>query len=281
MTDLSSAIYCGQVVHKRLVPRQHGFTYRVFALALNVDQITNTADALRLFQRNRGGIVSFHDQDYGRRDGVSVADFIRDTLTAAGLEVACAHVVLLCYPRLLGLVFNPLSVYFCYDSTATLRAIVYEVSNTFSERTSYIIPVNTTDYMRLEERVVHQTCAKQMYVSPFTPRVAQYSFHVSPPRNDVVVGITLRDQSGAILKTHFRGERLPLTDKTLATMVVRHPLMAAKVVGGIHFEALRLWLKGVPLVKRHTSGHHTISVIAPVKSGLGPAAGTVSGNANV
>jgi uncharacterized protein len=281
--DLTSAIYVGHVVHKRLVPRQHGFKYRVFALALNVDQIIGTAESLRLFKRNRVGLVGFHDSDYGARDGRPVADHIRQTLTDAGLQEAGAQVVLLCYPSLLGFVFNPLSVYFCYDVSAALRAMVYEVSNTFSERTSYVIPVDPTGGAGSADRTIHQICAKQMYVSPFTARDAQYSFHVSPPADDVVVGIAVRDESSAVLKTHFRGRRLPLTDKTLAAMVLGHPLMSAKVVGGIHFEALRLWIKGVPLVKRHTSARHTISVIAPGKSGLVAAGlpGTVPGNINV
>jgi uncharacterized protein len=266
MTALSSAIYAGQVVHKRLVPRQHGFTYRVFALALNVDEISGIAGSLRLFGHNRRRLVSFHDEDYGRGDSVGVAEHIRSVLAAAGLQTASERVVLLCYPRLFGFVFNPLSVYFCHDGSDQLRAVVYEVSNTFRERTSYVIPVEPTC-----SGIVHQVCAKEMYVSPFTPRAAQYSFHVSPPRDDVVVGITLRDGTGPVLKTHFRGDRMPLTDRTLAGMVARHPLMTAKVVGAIHFEAARLWLKGVPLVKRHASGRHTISVIDPAKPGTVPA----------
>jgi uncharacterized protein len=267
MTAFTSCIFAGQVVHKRLSPRSHAFTYRVFALALDVDEIDKISGALRLFGRNRRQLISFHDRDYGRGDGRTVAAHIRSTLTEAGLRDACERIVFLCYPRLFGFAFNPLSVYFCYDRTNQLKAVVYEVSNTFRERTSYVIPVEPTDAGR-----VHQVCAKEMYVSPFTPRAAQYSFHVTPPHDEVVVGVSLRDQNGPLLKTHFRGERLPLTDKSLAQMVARHPLMTAKVVGGIHFEAARLWLKGVPLVKRHTTGEHTISVISPTKPSLVPVA---------
>jgi uncharacterized protein len=267
MTAFTSCIFAGQVVHKRLSPRPHAFTYRVFALALDVDEIDKISGALRLFGRNRCQLISFHDRDYGRGDGRTVAAHIRSTLTESGLRDACERIVFLCYPRLFGFAFNPLSVYFCYDRTNQLKAVVYEVSNTFRERTSYVIPVEPTDAGR-----VHQVCAKEMYVSPFTPRAAQYSFHVTPPHDEVVVGVSLRDQNGPLLKTHFRGERLPLTDKSLAQMVARHPLMTAKVVGGIHFEAARLWLKGVPLVKRHTTGEHTISVISPTKPSLVPVA---------
>jgi uncharacterized protein len=266
MTALKSVIYDGQVVHKRLRPRQHAFTYRVFALALDVDEIDELAVRLRLFGRNQRRLVSFHDRDYGSGDGRSVATHIRGTLNDAGLQNACERIVFLCYPRLFGFAFNPLSVYFCYGHSGRLQAIVYEVSNTFKERTSYVIPVGPSDHRR-----AHQVCAKEMYVSPFTPRAAQYGFHVTPPDDSVVVGVSLRDQDGPLLKTHFRGERIPLTDKSLAQMVASHPLMTAKVVGGIHFEAARLWFKGVPLVKRHKTGPHTISVIHPYPSHTVPA----------
>jgi uncharacterized protein len=277
--SLTSSIYAGHVVHKRLAPRQHAFTYRVFALALDVDEISRIAEVSRFFGRNRRQLISFYDCDHGDGDGTPVSTHIRSTLADAGLDNACERIVLLCYPRIFGFVFNPLSVYFCYGSTDSLKAVVYEVSNTFRERTSYVIPV---DASAVAPGGVHQNCAKEMYVSPFTPRVGEYGFHVSPPSDQVVVGVSLRDADGPLLKTHFRGGRITLTDRSLAQMVWRHPLMTAKVVGGIHVEAARLWLKGVPIVKRHTSGRHTISVIKspqPMPE-LGPLPPSLSGTFN-
>ena len=102
-----------------------------------------------------------------------------------------------------------------------------------------------------------------MYVSPFTSRPDSTAFTCSPPGEDVVIGVTCATQDGPVLKTHFRGERLPLTDRTLAAMVARHPLMTVKVMGGIHLEAARLWLKGVPVVRRHTSPAYSVAVIRP------------------
>jgi uncharacterized protein len=272
--SLSSGVYVGHVVHKRLAPRPHAFTYRVFALALDVDRIDAFAANLRLFDRNRRSLISFFDADHGAGDApkaacVPVAEHIRNVLADAGFAHSAERIVLLCYPRLLGFVFNPLSVYFCYDRSNVLTTVVYEVANTFGERTSYVIPVAPDG-----SRNVHQVCAKSMYVSPFISRNAQYSFHLTPPGDHVVVGVAVRGADGPVLKTHFRGERLPLTDRTLAAMVARHPLMTMKVVGAIHFEAARLWLKGVPLVKRHTSARHSVSVILPATaepgSGLFP-----------
>ena len=264
MSSFASAIYAGRVVHKRLSPKRHAFTYRVFALALDVDEIPELAGRLRLLGYNTRAMVGLHDSDHGRGDGQPVAKHIRATLRDADLEQAGHRVVLVCYPRLLGFVFNPLSVYFCYDDAAALSAIVYEVSNTFGERISYVIPVDDTGGAR---GVVRQACDKRMYVSPFTSRIGQYGFHLIPPEDDVVIGVSLRDESGPVLKTHFRGHRLPLTDRMLARMIARHPLMTVKVISGIHLEAARLWLKGVPLVGRHTSPAYSVAVTRPAQRG--------------
>lgn len=257
MSAPSSAVYVGRVVHKRLRPKPHAFAYKVFALALDLDEIAGDDVGSRLFRCNRPGLLSFHDADHGCGDGRPIAQHIRAILDDAGLAGAGRRIVLLCYPRLFGYVFNPLSVFFCYGAEQRLGAVVYEVSNTFRERTSYVIPVAPDE----RQRIVRQACAKRMYVSPFTAPVASYGFHVSPPADEVVVAVTLRDPDGPLLKTHFRGDRRPLTDRTLAAMLLGHPLMTIKVMGGIHYEAARLWLKGVPVVRRHASAKYSVAIV--------------------
>ena len=165
MTGFASSIFAGHVVHKRLTPKQHGFAYKVFSLCLDVDEIDLLSSELRLFSRNRRNLLSFYDADHGAGDGTPVAEHIRKTLAVAGLGQTTHRIKLLCYPRVLGFVFNPLSVYFCYADGERLAAIVYEVSNTFHERVSYVIPVDHS-----AGAVVRQVCAKEMDVSPFTPR---------------------------------------------------------------------------------------------------------------
>jgi len=258
MSATTSCAYSGTVVHKRLVPTQHAFSYRVFSLALDVDEIDRLAGSLRLFSRNRWNVLSFHDRDHGNGDGKPIASHVRSVLRQAGLGHASARITLLCYPRLLGFVFNPLSVYFCHRQDGRLGAIVYEVSNTFHERKSYVIPVTADD-----GGVIAQSCAKEMYVSPFTSRSGRYGFHVLPPGERVVIGVDFSSVDGPVLKTHFRGERRNLSDWTIAGLVARHPLMTFKVMAGIHLQAARLWLKGVPLVERHVSPVYSFTVVEP------------------
>ena len=268
MNALTSCLYAGTVVHKRLTPRLHGFSYRVFSLCLDVDEIDAVARHCRLFSRNRVNLVSFHDADHGGGDGRSVGEQIRSALTQAGLSTSAARIQLLCYPRILGFVFNPLSVYFCHDAEGRLGSIVYEVSNTFRERTSYIIPVEST-----ADGVVRQHGSKEMSVSPFTAHRGHYGFHVRPPAESVLVGVSLREGDSAnpkgrpVLKTHFRGDRRSLSDRGILKALVGHPLMTFKVVAAIHFEAARLWFKGVPLIQRHRSPRFSVAIVDPRDAG--------------
>ncbi|MFM9938286.1 MAG: DUF1365 domain-containing protein [Hyphomicrobiaceae bacterium] len=258
MSPLVSCIYAGTVVHKRLTPKQHGFAYRVFSLCLDVDEIDRLDRDLRLFSRNQRNVISFWDRDIGTSSGELVGDKTRRLLAAAGLARYGARIELVCYPRILGYVFNPLSVYFCRDPGGNLGVVIYEVTNTFGERRSYL--VETAADAENGPTVV-QSCAKELYVSPFTGADGTYSFHVVPPSERVVLGVAFRDSGRAVLKTHFRGERIPITDAAIAGMMLRYPLMTLKVISAIHFEAARLWAKGVPMVTRYGSPAYSFTIV--------------------
>jgi DUF1365 family protein len=245
----------GEVVHARLRPRPHRLSYRVFSVLLDVDEIDAVAARCRLFSRNRWNVVSFHDADYGARDGRPVAEQARENFRNAGLEDATARIELLAYPRVLGYVFNPLTVYFGYDRRGELIGLIYEVTNTFGERTSYVVEPGVA-----HDGVYAHGCGKEMYVSPFTPAAGRYAFRVRPPAGgDVLVGVALHDGEGALLRTHFRGRPEPFDDRHLLTALARHPLMTLKVITAIHWEALRLYAKGVPVVRRHRSPRYSVS----------------------
>ena len=244
-----SALYEGTVTHRRLRPRQHQFRYRVFAMLLDLDELP--ALGLRLFQYNRWGLFSFQDRDHG--DGRDLRAWLDDLLAQKGIAAKGARRVL-CYPRILGYVFNPLSVWFCDDEQGRLRAIIYEVHNTYEERHAYVLPVGSD-----EGRIRHD-CSKSFYVSPFLSRDCRYAFRIRPPGKDVAIVIREEEAGAPILNASFAGAHRALTDGALVRMLLRYPLMTLKVIAAIHFEAVRLLLKGV---RRHP--HAPKTVYAPAE----------------
>jgi uncharacterized protein len=251
-----SCIYHGQVVHKRLRPKPHALSYRVFAMYLDCDALGDIASRLRLFSHNRWNLVSFHDADHGAGAGIPVAEHARQTLADAGLAHAGARVFLLCYPRVLGYGFNPISVYYGFDTNNRLGAAIYEVNNTFGERRSYVVPID--DAKGAAGPHAHG-CAKELYVSPFTDMRGRYGFRLSEPGKALTLGVSLRDDDGPLLKTHFRGDAQPLTDTMLARLLASLPLLTLKITAAIHYEALRLWLKGVPLTVRPKAPRYAVT----------------------
>ena len=256
MTEFSSKAYEGTVLHQRLRPQGHRFTYRLFSLLIDLDELPLLDKSLRLFSRNRFNLFSYHDRDYGGEGCTDTAVNVRGLLTGMGFGEACAKIFVLCYPRILGYVFNPISTYFCHDSAGELKLIVYEVTNTHYERKWYVIPAEARS-----ERTYAHSCDKEMYVSPFTTPTGRYDFRIVAPGKDVFIGIDLVEADGRTLATHFRGAERKLTDGRLLALWLRYPLMTLKVTVAIHFEAARLWLKGVRVQDRHVSPTFSFSVI--------------------
>lgn len=248
-----SALYAGDVVHTRLVPRPHKLRYRVTALLADLETIAGEARALALLGCNRRNLIAFYDRDHGAGDGERAADYGRRLFADAGIAVA--RIKLLCYPRVLGYVFNPVSVYYGFDSAGVLAGLIYEVNNTYRERRSYVVPAGTD-----RDGVYAHGCAKHMAVSPFTSNDGRYGFQITQPGDDLLLGIRFSDATGPVIKTHFRAHAQPLTDATLARLLLTQPAMTFMVTAAIHWEALQLYLKGVPLVRRRPGPRHAISV---------------------
>lgn len=254
-----SCLYLGEVMHSRLAPFRHRFAYRVFSMLLDLDEIDDLARRLRFFARNRFNLFAFHDADHGRRDGSPVAPWVRAELARAGLDAEDGRIFVHCFPRILGFVFNPLTTYFCHDRDGRLVAILYEVKNTFGEQHCYLIPVE--DDGRAEGAVL-QRCEKDFYVSPFIDMAATYRFRIKRPgeRLSMLIRETVGDRE-TLVATHT-GKRAALTDAALLSLLVRYPLLTLKVVAGIHWEALRLWLKGAKFHERPAPPSHGISVVS-------------------
>lgn len=250
--SIRSAIYAGAVVHNRLRPKQHRLRYRVFSLLLDLDELPELDSRLKLFGHNRRALFSLRDGDHGSGDAGDLKRWVARHLADAAIAVDTLHVEMLCYPRILGYVFNPLTVYFCRDG-ARLVALLYEVRNTFHERHTYVVPVAGDGEFPAEH-----AAEKMMYVSPFVPMDCSYRFRVQPPGEQVRIAITEHDRDGALLFAAFEGSRRPLTDGQLLRAFLAYPLMTLKVTLAIHWEAFWLWRKGIP-VFRHSKAASPIA----------------------
>lgn len=251
--SVQSALFLGDVMHARLRPRRHKLHYRVFSLLLDLDELPALGAASRLFGHNRRAILSFWDKDHGDGETGGLRSWVEARLVEAGCFEVGMSLRVLCYPRILGYAFNPLTVYFCYAPDGRLRAILYEVRNTFGERHTYVIAV-----VGGETSPIRHGCAKELYVSPFLPMACFYRFHIEPPGEAILVRIDESDADGPLLVASFAGKRQPMTDRSLLGALLRYPLMTLKVTAGIHWEALRLWRKGVP-VHRHQAADRPVA----------------------
>jgi DUF1365 family protein len=245
---IRSCIYQGRVMHHRLRPVQHRFVYRVFSVFLDLDELPALNTRLRLFSVERRNLLSFRAADHGDRDGTALHPWVTQQLAASGIALVRPRIMLLCFPRVLGYAFNPLSIYFCYDDDR-LTAIVYEVKNTFGGQHAYVFPVQREDNHR---RLTAHGCDKNFSVSPFIDMEARYEFDVAVPDQRLCVVIRESERGAPLLVASQVGRRRPLTDTTIFACLAVDLFMTFKVFVGIHVEALRLWLRGVPLLTQVT-----------------------------
>lgn len=254
MTDLlfpapegEAQLYVGKVMHARLKPLGHRFSYKVASLLIDIDRVAEMPRLSRLMSHNRFNLYSVHDRDLGAADGTPLRQHVEQLLQAGGLEKTPGRILLLTYPRILGFVFNPLSVYWCYGEDGALVAIIYEVRNTFGERHTYVAPIVEGE---LGPEGVKQSRNKRFYVSPFLEMGLRYHFRLRPPGETVAVRILETDQDGPILSATFHGCRNPLTTGVLVKTFIMLPFLTLKIVAGIHYEAAKLWMKGARFYSR-------------------------------
>jgi uncharacterized protein len=245
--DAAAALYFGEVMHARLKPMGHRFSYRVMSLLIDLDRLDAADRQSPLFGVNRAALYSFNEADHGERDGSSLRAYTQRCAAERGIDLTGGTVRLLCYPRLFGYTFNPLSVYFCHRAGGELALLIYEVRNTFGDIHAYVLPVKPGE---LSDAGVRQQQEKLFYVSPFIEMAMRYHFRVSPPGERVKLRILETDREGPLLAATFHGRRHGLTTAALLRSLFALPLVTLKIAAAIHWEAMRLWLKGAHLVPR-------------------------------
>ena len=250
----NSCIYIGKVIHKRFKPKEHYFKYNVFSFLIDLDELTEIEKKIKFFSYNKFNLISFYDQDHGNRDGSSLIEWVRKNLNQISVDCDKIKIKLLCYPRILGYVFNPLSIFFVYDKNASLAAILYEVKNTFGEQHTYVFRVES------KERNIQNYCKKKFYVSPFMDLSSEYHFKIQNPENKLSIVIDQKDEDGKLLFASQDGTRSDFTSKNLLLAFLRHPLMTFKIISAIHLEAIKLWIKGVKLVKKKIKIKNNITI---------------------
>ncbi len=261
---LISGVYSGSVFHRRLRPRAHVLRYRLFMLLVDLDEWDALVGRLRWLGAGRFGLMTLRQTDHGDGSTTLLKTQIERRLTDAGLPNG-GRIQLLTLPRILGYGFNPLSVYFCHDAEERLSATLYEVSNTFGGRHSYLMPVGAAS------GPVRQAVDKAFHVSPFMDMDLTYRFEVEPPTGaegeTARVSIAVHDAQGQILLTGFSGRRAEITDAALGRAWLSHPLLTLKVIGGIHWEALKLLAKGLRL-RGGVTPENPVTVGGPSEHGV-------------
>ena len=249
----NSKIYIGKVIHKRFKPKKHYFKYNVFSLLIDLNELEQINKEIKFFSYNKFNIISFFDKDHGDRDGSSIKIWVKKNLKSIGIITEDINIKLLCYPRIFGYVFNPLSTYFIYNKHSELISIFYEVKNTFGEQHTYIFKVQ-------DETLVQNKCKKKFYVSPFIKMDCEYHFKTLNPREQLSVVINQNDKDGKLLFASQDGISKDFNNKNLILSYLTHPLMTFKIIGAIHYEAFKLWAKRIKLIAKKIKLKNNITI---------------------
>jgi len=240
---MNSSIYNGTVIHKRFKPKMHFFKYKVFSLLIDLSELNTLDKKINLFSYNKFNLISFFDKDHGERDGSSLVEWVKNNLRENEINTENIKIRLLCYPRILGYVFNPLSVFYVYDNNEQLISILYEVKNTFGEQHTYIFKLENNNLLQ-------HNCEKKFHVSPFIEMNCNYFFRILKPAEKISVIIDQYQSNEKILYASQDGKRTDFTNSELIKSYLKHPLMTFKIISAIHFEAFKLWVKGIKFIKK-------------------------------
>lgn len=248
--DLNSCMYEADVFHMRTAPTQNKFQYKIFNFYIDLEEIDQLSHKSFLFSRNRWNLFSFYDKDHLQFGKDFVYENIKSFLEVSGVKEPIGKIYLLTNLRVLGYVFNPVSFYFCFDTTGNPLTAIAEVGNTFGEIKPYIglfqkgngTIANPDVYIREQ---------KNFYVSPFIPLDSEFEFRLNFPNEKLQIGVDSYENGKRILITSFIGKKIRFQTKYLLKLFIQFPFITVKIITLIHWQAFKLWIKKIPYIQKH------------------------------
>jgi DUF1365 family protein len=258
---MNSCLYECSVMHHRLSPKEHYFRYRIFMFALDLDEVEQVAQRVPLFSRNRPNLYAFRDRDHltlPGRETASTRENVIEFLRQNGIGFPeNGRITLVTLPRVFGYIFNPVSFYFCHDTSGAPLCAVVEVGNTFGEMKPYLLPSPS------DENSFRLVAPKHFYVSPFSPLDLAFDFKLRVPGEQLEIHIDDREGDRRVLLSSLTGRRVPLTTAQLAWFTIKYPFITLKVIALIHWHALLLWAKRLPCYRKSADRNLQRDVMRP------------------
>ncbi len=253
---MNSCLYQTEIMHHRLVPKEHKFTYQFFSFYLDLDEIDELASKIFLLGRNKFNLYSFCDKDHFSRQQGSIKDNILGYLKSKGVDLNGGRIMILTFLRTFGYVFNPVSLYYCFDNDNNPVCVVPEIGNTFGELKMFFVGKQDFDGRKFSD-----SQSKFYYISPFTKLDDTLDFRLTIPDERLNICIDTSRRGEKIVLTSMVGDKKQLTNTNVLAMSIKFPLVTLKVIVLIHWHALMLWLKKIPYEEKTSNLHDQKEVL--------------------
>lgn len=256
MNNLTSCLYESNITHQRLHPKRHRVRHSMFSFYIDLDELAAIAKRCKLVAVNRLALYALFDRDHFDASNTSLKEKVIDHVRSTHPQLKLAHVRVLTSLRFLNYVFNPITVFFCFDDAMRMKCAVAEVGNTFGEKKPYVILSDGTTKLQDKQK-------KNFYISPFINLDADVVFDIDLPGDSLNFNINTVEDGQTVLAANMSGKKTELTDKNLLALTFKYPFVTFFVIGAIHFHALLLWLKRVPFITKEANSHLQTGILRP------------------